>query len=310
MSENIPHTQRWVRHLTACALIAGLISLSGCAGVPRQALEAGPTYSRQALNPQHISLLNWNIRKGLSANWEQLFAGGHFREYLQGTDLVLIQEACVQPPDTLPIIGPALQRNGFGWQFSTSFVSALWGCGNGNTNGVMTASRTKPLRVQALRSQGSEFLITHKASLALEFPIAQSAHTLLLVNTHLLNFEVFLQTDYEAQLQALAALIAVHTGPVIFAGDFNTRNQSRIDALGRVMAKTCLQPLHPASPDTRTRDRLHNRHVLDHILYRGLVPLAPMAIGQEAETGISDHNSMAAVFRLAAQQPTCGHRPE
>ena len=280
-------------------VLLALLLGGACAFTPERPLESYPGYSQASLPGSDIRVLSWNIRKGLANNWQAGVASGQLANSFAQFDLILLQEACAKYPEQLQDLGDTLAANGFGWHFATSFVSAVWGCGNGNTNGVLIAARAAPIDALALRSEGSEFLITQKASLALLFQVAGVPEPLLAINTHLLNFEMLSNADFTAQLQALSDLVETHVGPVLLAGDFNTRNEERTLALEAVMQQNCLQALLPRHPDPRTTDRLHARYVLDHMLYRGLSPLAPLNVGDEVAAGLSDHNSLAASFSVS-----------
>lgn len=95
----------------------------------------------------------------------------------------------------------------------------------GFPNGVATGAIAAPVSVAAVTSPGTEPLHVHKSFLATEFKIENSNKTLLVINAHSLNF---VKTKaYVGQLQQIAAIVAAHDGPVLFAGDFNSWNQQR-----------------------------------------------------------------------------------
>jgi len=272
--------------------------LGACAFAPERSLEENPEYSQRELIPAEISVLSWNIQKGLAGEWPIALNNSYIDRRLFGFDLILIQEACISADGKLKDLQTTLEREGYGWQFATSFVSGVLGCSDGATTGVLVASKVQPLQTLALRSAGSEFLITPKASLAMLFPVVGLADPLLVINTHLLNFELISNANFDQQLQELINLVEQHSGPVLLAGDLNTRNQARMDSVTAAMLQACLRTVVPAAPDTRTTDRLHGDYALDHILFRGLRPLTPLQVGGEQAEGISDHNSISAVFSV------------
>ena len=57
---------------------------------------------------------------------------------------------------------------------------------------------------------------------------------MLAVNVHLLNFERWSVKKINDQLVDLKALIAVHSGPILMAGDFNTWNQKRLELVKKI----------------------------------------------------------------------------
>ena len=99
------------------SIAAGTLFASGCVSVPEQTqivdngrisqakvdscdIRQAKQYSNKRqvtqheLDPNNISLLNWNIYKGQRKNWAE-----DFRELSDGQDLVIIQE-----PDELPAV--------------------------------------------------------------------------------------------------------------------------------------------------------------------------------------------------------------
>ena len=298
-----------------------MAALAGCVALPARQLvntpapinstdPIGPADS--ALDPASIALISWNIEKAGNAAWSDPETRQDMGARLAAFDLILIQEACLAADGAPARLGPMLAGQGYGWRFATSFASALWGCRGAQATGVALASRTAPLTTRALRSAGAEFSLTPKASLVAEYALAGRSRTLLVVNTHMLNFELLSLDDYRRQLEALTRLMASHRGPLIFAGDLNTRNQARLNLLHSRLHSLCLRPLLPTPPDTRSRDRLHDAFALDHVFYRGLQPLAPLQVGDEARNNVSDHNSIAARFAVGPG-PGCaatGAQPE
>ena len=83
-----------------------------------------------ALNPEKITLLNWNIYKGKRETWAT-----DFKRYKYGHDVVLIQEARLG--DDLIAMLDQEQRY---WALNEAFLY------DDRATGVMTASRVKPVR--------------------------------------------------------------------------------------------------------------------------------------------------------------------
>ncbi|NMU84205.1 hypothetical protein HKB16_15060, partial [Vibrio parahaemolyticus] len=53
---------------------------------------------------------------------------------------------------------------------------------------------------------------------------------LAVVNVHAINFTVGTK-EYVSQLTALEMLLKHHVGPILFAGDFNSWSESRVNAM-------------------------------------------------------------------------------
>ncbi len=70
-----------------------------------------------------------------------------------------------------------------------------------------------------------------KSALLSEFALSDGS-TLIVVNLHGVNFAVGLD-EYQEQLDSLRAVLEVHSGPIILAGDFNTWRQARLEVVNR-----------------------------------------------------------------------------
>ena len=82
------------------------------------------------------------------------------------------------------------------------------------------------------------------------------------------------------------------SGPMIFSGDFNTWNKTRLRTLQTITQQLDLTMVE--YPDIRPIKTL-NRQPLDHIFYRGLQLKKSRAI---SVPHISDHNPIIAEFSL------------
>jgi endonuclease/exonuclease/phosphatase (EEP) superfamily protein YafD len=217
-----------------------------------------------------ISVLLWNVAKGRRAGWEE-----DLRRLAAGKDLVLLQEA---------VLSDAMrQAIGAGWNdFSPGYRTAVY------TSGVWTASAAAALAACSVESR-EPLLRTPKMALIVEYPLAGRDDTLLVANLHAVNFALGL-SDFKGQLEEVAALLAVHEGPVLLAGDFNTWSRRRYDLLAGIAGELGLRPADYSS-DYRLRAF---GWPLDHIFYRGMELLAS---GSE-RVRTSDHNPVVAELTL------------
>ncbi|MEJ2760985.1 MAG: endonuclease/exonuclease/phosphatase family protein [Gammaproteobacteria bacterium] len=287
-------------------LLAILLFLGGCASIPVAHVASHSPPASGALGPD-IALWSWNIEKGQARQWRQALKNPALLERLNQVNLLLLQEACVKHNGQLQDLGKLLQQRGFGWWVGLAFDSFWFGCGLGITTGVATAARIMPLQVTGLRSQGREFGITPKTALALTFHLKTRPGTLLVVNAHLLNFQFFSEHFYRRQLQRIVDLIAVHRGPVIFAGDLNTRTRYRSKLVRGIAAALCLKSAFKTKQGSKQGER---KHPLDHIFYRGLERISAV-VGDEISRDYSDHNSLYAVFSTTPVSPEeCQPRPQ
>jgi endonuclease/exonuclease/phosphatase (EEP) superfamily protein YafD len=226
----------------------------------------------EALNPERISVLNWNIYKGQRENWEQ-----DFKRYSFKHDVVMIQEAHLR--DELKSI---LKDRHQHWALNAAFDY------QDSATGVMTASSVRPLDICG--QQTAEPIIRYpKTSLVSYYPIAGMSESLLVANIHGINFTLGVAA-YKEQLDNLHQLMKRHTGPIVFAGDFNTWSDERMQIVADLAKKLGLESLDYTN---------HNRtsvfgNALDHVFYRGLEPV-------EHDTWhvtSSDHNPTRVSFRV------------
>lgn len=236
-------------------------------------LPAPVTRAAVGLDPAHIRLLSWNIFKSRRSGWAR-----DFDTVTRGADLVVLQEAALDPA-----LLAMLHDRSLAWQMGTSFRR------NGQTFGVLTAARSGT-DYSCNLSAREPLLRIPKQIMVSRHPIAGTGDSLLLANVHLINFTIG-SGAFRAQVDALAGVLAVHSGPVIVVGDFNTWNaarQSAVDAMARNLG------LHVVHFNDDQRARFLGKPV-DHILFRGLV--ARDAVVHQVTT--SDHNPVAVDFALA-----------
>jgi len=224
------------------------------------------------LNPERISVLNWNIYKGKRENWAT-----DFKRYSYKHDVVMIQEAHLGEN-----LKSVLDRGHQYWTLNAAFLY------QDKATGVMTASRVKPLHSCGQRTV-EPFIRFPKTSLISYYPVEGMNENLMVANIHGINF-TFGVGVYKKQIEKLYDVMKNHDGPVVLAGDFNTWSDERMLIVGDLAQRLSLKSLDYTS---------HNRTVifgnaLDHVFYRGLEPL-------EHDTWYvtsSDHNPTRVSFRV------------
>ncbi|UCB55402.1 MAG: endonuclease/exonuclease/phosphatase family protein [Thiotrichales bacterium] len=225
-----------------------------------------------SLNPERISMLNWNIYKGQRDNWAT-----DFKRYSYRHDLVIIQEAHLD--DDLKSMLDGEHRH---WTLNNAFHY------KDRATGVMTAARVKPTRSCGQRTV--EPLIRFpKTSLINYYPIDGIKQQLLVANIHGINFTLGVGV-YNQQIDKLYEVMKNHQGPIILAGDFNTWSDERMRIVERLARRLSLSSLDYTN---------HNRtsvfgNALDHVFYRGLDPI-------EHDTWhvtSSDHNPTRVSFKV------------
>lgn len=227
---------------------------------------------RRGLDPESISVLNWNIYKGRNEEW-----AADFTQYIHDHDVVTVQEAHLG--DNLRSM---LNREHSYWTMNAAFYL------QDKATGVMTASRVRP--VYSCGQQTVEPLIRlPKTSLISYYPLDGLKETLLVANIHGINFSLGLGA-YREQIEKLYHEIEKHKGPVVLAGDFNTWSDGRLAVVNNLARRLSLESLEYSS---HNRTRIFG-NVLDHVFYRGLDPVEKEAW----HVASSDHNPMRVVFRV------------
>jgi len=278
----------WLSASVACAA-----ALAGCVIVPERqhalvletgggvaqremacpAVEVGsPLVAAGTLDPRRIRILSWNVHKEGDHGWQSDLA-----RLLDGTDVLLLQEAVVSPE-----LRTVIERAGVSWVLASAFEY------RGAEYGVLTATRVAPAAACTLRAY-EPLLGIPKAALITRFHLQGHDTTLVIANLHAINFTLG-TADYRAQLQAIGDALAVHRGPIILAGDFNTWNDARSEAVHDLASRLSLEEVAFAI-DERT---LFFGHVFDRVYTRGVDVIDARA----SIVRSSDHNPVAVSFRV------------
>lgn len=224
------------------------------------------------LNAERLRVLTWNVHRAGDRGWR-----ADFVRFAANHDVLALQEAYF----TDDLYGVLWDQH-YHWRLSASFqlfdVDA----------GVLTASRAPVGRACSLR-HAEPLIRIPKSTLTTTHRIAGMTEPLLVANLHGVNFTLGTRA-FERQLDAVAAVLAQHDGPVILAGDFNTWSAARRAILDSTVARLGLTPVVP-SDDHRTR---FLGHPVDGMYYRGLEVIEAAAFPVTS----SDHNPMSVTFRV------------
>ena len=278
---------RWLRRVGAFALIGLLVACGtvpkderllapqddGQVGATTQPCLAAPQLARavpvsmapgQALDTRLLRIVSWNLHKGEDDGWQADLA-----RFAEGYDLLLLQEAVLSPA-----VRGVLERSGHGWRMAGAFAY------NGEERGVMVAARVRPIDACTLRAF-EPLARLPKSAIVARFRVAGGDASLAVANLHGINFTLGLES-FRSQLEAVADVLAAHTGPAILAGDFNTWSIERHMVLDEIAARLGMTAIELV-PDGRRRT--FGRH-LDHMFVRGLRVVQAHA----PEVKSSDHN--------------------
>lgn len=206
-----------------------------------------------ALDPNEIDILVWNIYKSQNESWP-----ADFNNLSRGKELVLLQEAVTHDRMVEDIVRMPWME----FILATSWYDMKE---DNSETGVMTGSLVKPEVVMWQRSYYLEpFIGTPKMVLFTKYRLQNTNKTLLVANIHGINF-VRAHKLKHMLLQA-KKYIETHDGPVVFAGDFNTWSNAKLQYMNTILSDLNLKAV-AFENDIRTSVK---GHVLDHIWTRGL----------------------------------------
>jgi endonuclease/exonuclease/phosphatase (EEP) superfamily protein YafD len=223
-----------------------------------------------ALNPEHIHVLSWNIAKGSHRDWQ-----GDLQHLAHDVDLALIQEATLEHA-MHQVIPDAC------WAFAPGFKSQR------HTSGVLTIARARTMQHSA-HWHREPLTRLPKAALITEYRLQHCSTTLLVANVHAINFTA--GTGYfRSQLQAITEQLAAHRGPLILSGDFNTWRSKRLHVLQELIDQLDLRSIDFAQDHRRQAFGF----ALDHIFVRGLHHKG----GTVRKVYSSDHNPLSVILAM------------
>ena len=217
-------------------------------------------------------LLVWNLHKGQDAGWQQAL-----NRLAQGRDLLLLQEV--------------LNTQELAAQYSSRFPTALYASAFAylqQQSGVEILSQFAP-HFYCAGSKSEPWIRIPKVGAAMSLPLS-NGQALLLVNVHLINFEIN-PTTYEEQLRTLTQLVSQHQGPLVLSGDFNSWNGYRAQIIRKVINEFGLEEVS-FEQDHRLR---FLGNPLDHVFVRGLNVLNATTEPTES----SDHAPLLLEVKLA-----------
>lgn len=237
--------------------------------------------SKEVFLGPDIHCLLWNILKAKRSNWVDDFA-----QLTADRDVVMLQEAVFNAPSDHLFHG----SERFEWVMARSFRGPI----SLVEHGVKTGSICKAVERHFYLSPHSEPLLqTQKLLLATVYPLASSEEHLLVLNMHAINFVSV--RKYVEQLDQLGAALALHDGPVILGGDFNTWNPARLAHFKGVASNAGLQE---AAMERQSKLAHMNQH-LDHLFYRGLQLGSVKSLSNYSS---SDHAPIVATFKHEPRQ--------
>lgn len=222
--------------------------------------EKAHTFSGSAAYPEFtrstIKAVVWNIKKTEEFGWKE-----EFTTYAKDKDLVLIQEAYQNQLFNSTL---ALFEN-FRWDMGISFLIAT---DRDTATGNMIGSSVQPSYVRVRHTIDREPVVnTPKATTFAKYPLEGTNKELLVISIHGINL-TGLET-FERHLWQIRYEIEQHNGPILFAGDFNTRTKARTQYLEAYAKDLGLKAVKFENGHCRMRFKF-TPYYLDHSYVRDL----------------------------------------
>jgi endonuclease/exonuclease/phosphatase (EEP) superfamily protein YafD len=209
--------------------------------------------SQESLNPLNFNILIWNVFKGSRKKWHD-----DFLKLSSDKNLILLQEACINNHMSRTFEKLSQYIFYFGLSFLLSKRKNI-------PTGTLLASHALALSSGAERTRDLEpFIKTPKTFTWAKYKLTATDSELLVINIHALNFTGHLA--FINQINQCLDLIDRHCGPVVFAGDFNTRTKKRMSDLTSMLGELKLDLVDFGSAKKSKILGLD----LDHAFIRGL----------------------------------------
>lgn len=231
--------------------------------------------SKDALNPNHIKVFVWNIYKAKKKGWLNDFV-----QHGRDSDIFMLQEGDRSGPmekafDYFP-----------GYRFDMGYSFLLRKKKNYIPTGTLIGSTVEPSEVLIERTEDREPIInTPKVNTIGYYPIEGTDKELLIVNIHGMNMAG--DEAFARHVDQCLEHIKHHDGPVVFAGDFNSKNQKRINHMIKGLHEQGLVPVLFRN-DERRRSKF-SRKIIDYSFVRGLEIKDAWVLGK---LKTSDHFAM------------------
>jgi endonuclease/exonuclease/phosphatase (EEP) superfamily protein YafD len=228
-----------------------------------------------ALNPGEIKAFVWNIKKTEEKTWRS-----EFIRFGQQQDLFLLQEVAKTP--TFEEVAATFED--VRWDMGISFLLRYW---KDAPTGTMIGAKAIPSDVLIKHTIDLEpFVETPKAMTFAKYPIYGMRDELLVISVHGINITSF--AAFERHMVQAKQEILKHEGPVLFAGDFNTRTKQRTRYLMGLVKELGLENVDFENGHQRMVWKF-TKNYLDHSFVRGLKITKAKVVG-----GVkgSDHKPM------------------
>lgn len=181
-----------------------------------------------------VKALVWNIYKGKDKEFAKTFD-----LLAKNKDLVLLSEVI----NASPVSTSLAKQAGFGWDMAASFLMK-----DKVATGTAVGSKVVAHDVRFYRTKDVEpFVKSPKTTTIAEYRIPGRSQTLMILSIHGINWSG--NDALERQLNMILPDLQQHQGPILFAGDFNTKNDDRLNAAKVILAKAGLTRIPWENPN-------------------------------------------------------------
>jgi endonuclease/exonuclease/phosphatase (EEP) superfamily protein YafD len=233
----------------------------------------GNAENRQ-LNPKSIKILVWNIKKGQMPGLEH-----DFEAIGKDRDLMIVSEGYLNPL----VKGIFDSFKHIRWDMGISF---LYKMDHHYATGTLIGSIVDPKWTAVRETTDREpFIQTPKCLTMARYPLRGTRKQLLVISIHGVN--AVLPGALDRHIELAAVEIRKHDGPVIFAGDFNTNLESKVQMVMKATGDLGMQSLAFRNDE---RDQVGG-NIIDYIFTRGMSTTDSEVLGKLVS---SDHKAMLA----------------
>lgn len=231
--------------------------------------------SKGALDPNHVKVFVWNIYKAKKRGWIN-----DFITHGRGSDIFMIQEG-----DRSGKMERAFEYFP-GHRFDMGYSFLLRKRRKYIPTGTVIGSTVEPRNIIIERTEDLEPVIkTPKVNTVGYYPIEGSDKDLLIINIHGMNMAG--DAAFARHVDQCLEHVRNHDGPVVFAGDFNSKNQTRINHMVRGLHKYGLVPV--LFRNDKRRKSKFSRAIIDYSFVRGFRIKDAWVLGKLKS---SDHAAM------------------
>ncbi len=186
------------------------------------------------LHSSRLQILSWNIYKGGQTGFTN-----DFQRLTANKDIVLLSEVITADP----VAKSMTSVTGFAWDIAVSFLMKKQ-IGTGTAVGSYATN----LSPGFYRTKDVEpFVKSPKTTAKAEYLLPNSTKKILVLSIHGINWSG--DDSLVRQLQMTIEDIKKHDGPVVFAGDFNIKNSTRLQVAIDILATAGLERVAWDNPE-------------------------------------------------------------